>query len=62
MEIESGYLHIAQASIMKNKRKIITHLVVGVISLAIFGTVNATNVLFLPSAIIIGLLIERKTE
>lgn len=37
MEIESGYLHIAQASAMKNCKKIIRHLLIGMIAIAVSG-------------------------
>jgi len=37
MEIESGYLHIAQASAMKNCKKIIRHLIFGLIAIAVSG-------------------------
>ena len=56
MEIEAGYLHIAQSSIMKNRKKIIRHIVLGLFALAVSVATQVPALTLIVLVVVGGIL------
>ena len=57
MEIEPGYLHVAQASIMKNAKPMGKHLLVGLIIMIVISVLEAYYFLIIPAVLIFVVLL-----